>query len=485
MTEANGVAVPETVGVVVAVPLSAGLRIAIVGRATVVNVTGTEVEPPGLEAVTVSVFGPTGRVVLNAQANVPDAEAVVVQSVTGPGPVITTWLPGVAVPAMVGVVVVDTFTGPVTVRLGGPTAVKVFTSVAVPPGLLTTAVTLCGPAANVRLEQAYVPETLAVVTHDWLLGPSTVTEANGVAVPEIVGVVVAVPLSAGDRIATVGGAKAVNVVGTAVVPPGPEAVTVTVVTPAVSVTGQENVPDAEAVVVQSVTGPGPVITITLPGVAVPATGCVKGPNTGVATVRLGGPATVKVLAVVAVPPTLLAVAVTVLGPDGKVKPVTEYVPVVGSAVVVKFPPAVANTTVAPGVAVPETVLVAAGCVVLVAGLRIATVGGTTAVKLAVVVEQPPVVQAVIVSVVGPAGTLTEQENTPEASAVAVQSVTGPGPVMTTSLPGVAVPEMTGAVLVVGPVGATVSEAGIVGATAVKVFTSVAVPPGLLTTAVTL
>lgn len=90
--------------------------------------------------------------------------------------------------------------------------------------------------------------------------------------PETVGVVVAVPLVAGDRIATVGGSTAVSVVGTAVVPPGPEAVTVTVVTPAVNVTGQENVPDADAVVVQSVTGPGPVITITLPGVAVPEIG---------------------------------------------------------------------------------------------------------------------------------------------------------------------------------------------------------------------
>lgn len=64
----------------------------------------------------------------------------------------------------------------------------------------------------------------------------------------------------GETMATVGGANAVNVVGTAVLPPGPEAVTVTLVTPAVSVTGHENVPDADAVTVQRVTGPGPVIT---------------------------------------------------------------------------------------------------------------------------------------------------------------------------------------------------------------------------------
>ena len=99
---------------------------------------------------------------------------------------------------------------------------------------------------------------------------------------------------------------------------------------------------------------------------------------------------------------------------------------------VKLPPVeVVSTTVAPGVAVPETRLVAAGCVVLLAGLRIAIVGGAAAVKLVVVVEQPPVVQAVTVNVFGPTGTVTGHENVPDADAVVVQSVTGPGPVITT------------------------------------------------------
>ena len=115
--------------------------------------------------------------------------------------------------------------------------------------------------------------------HDWLFGPSTVTDANGVAVPETVGVVVAVPLLAGLTMATVGGASAVRVTGWLTVPPGPEAVTVSGVTPAGTVTGQANVPEAEAVVAQSVTGPGPVITTVLPGVAVPDTSCVSGPGT--------------------------------------------------------------------------------------------------------------------------------------------------------------------------------------------------------------
>ena len=143
VTLANGVAVPETVGVVVAVPLLAGETMAAIGTATVVKVMGTEVVPPGPEAVTVRVFGPTGSGEESAQAYVPDVEAVVLQSVTGPGPVITTVLPGVAVPAIVGVVVVETFTGEVTVRLGTPTTVKLFTAgLETPPALDARAVTL-------------------------------------------------------------------------------------------------------------------------------------------------------------------------------------------------------------------------------------------------------------------------------------------------------------------------------------------------------
>lgn len=153
VTEANGVAVPETVGLRVAVPLLAGETIATVGRATAVNVTSCDVLPPGPAAVTVSVFGPANT--LTGQAKVPTNEAVVLHSVTGPGPVIVTREPGVAIPAMTGVVDVRRFTGEVTVRLAGAMAVKLSTAgSATPPMLLARAVTEAGPAANVRLEQA-------------------------------------------------------------------------------------------------------------------------------------------------------------------------------------------------------------------------------------------------------------------------------------------------------------------------------------------
>jgi hypothetical protein len=56
---------------------------------------------------------------------------------------------------------------------------------------------------------------------------------------------------------------------------------------------------------------------------VPAIGCVNGPTTGGASVRLVGATMVKVLVVVDVPPLLVTVAVTVLVPDGKAVKFTE------------------------------------------------------------------------------------------------------------------------------------------------------------------
>ena len=81
-TCAPGVAVPETSFVAAGcVVLLAGDTIATVGTLTIVNVMGCEVLPPGQVAVTVNVLGPTGRTLIGPQANVPDAEAVVVQTV--------------------------------------------------------------------------------------------------------------------------------------------------------------------------------------------------------------------------------------------------------------------------------------------------------------------------------------------------------------------------------------------------------------------
>jgi hypothetical protein len=153
VTTAFGVAVPEMTGLSVAVPLVAGVVIATVGGAIAVTVTGTEVDPPGLAAVTVSVFGPAGTV--TGQAKVPLAEAVVLHRVTGPGPVITIGVPGVAVPEMVGVSVVN---GPgwTTVRLGAATAVTVTRSGAlVPPILLDTAVMTFVPGDRPTVQEKF------------------------------------------------------------------------------------------------------------------------------------------------------------------------------------------------------------------------------------------------------------------------------------------------------------------------------------------
>jgi hypothetical protein len=149
------VAVPEIVGAVARVLAVSGDRICTDGGANAVNVVGTDVLPADVAAVTVSVFGPDGSGEVKAQAKVPDAEAVVLHNVTGPGPVIVTSEPGVAVPAITGVVDVSIFTGEVTVTLGGAMAVKLsMAGTDTPPTFWAMAVTEAGPAANVRLEQA-------------------------------------------------------------------------------------------------------------------------------------------------------------------------------------------------------------------------------------------------------------------------------------------------------------------------------------------
>ncbi|GAB3741787.1 hypothetical protein GCM10028816_50750 [Spirosoma lituiforme] len=159
----------------------------------------------------------------------------------------------------------------------------------------------------------------------------------------------------GLLMATVGAETAVTVRGTLVVPPGPVVVTVTLVGPVGTVIEQLNAPLALAVVEHKVTLPGPVMATTEPGVAVPAMGWVTGPGTGGRTVKVGAPAAVKLVVVLAVPPGLVAVAVKVTGPAVTLTTQEKLPPAV--AVVehsVALPGPVMATT-EPGVAVPLTV----------------------------------------------------------------------------------------------------------------------------------
>lgn len=139
--------------------------------------------------------------------------------------------------------------------------------------------------------------------------------------------------------------------------------------------------------------------------------------------------------------------VTVCEPGGN-ETGQENVPLIGSAVVVHrvapFGPVI--STRLPGVAVPETVgdVEAIGAL----GFNVRLAGGTTAVKLAVVVPQPTDVQAVAVSVVLPGDRVTGQLHKPPAVAVVLQSVAPFGSVSVTRLLGVAVPDTVGDVLAV-------------------------------------
>ncbi len=145
-----GVAVPETVGLVVAVPLLAGLVMPTVGGLTAVTFTTCLVQPAVLQAVTVTGVTPGFTVTLHEK--LPDALAVAVHKVALLGSVMVTVLPGVAVPEMGWTV------GPgwgwATVRLAGPTAVKLVTAgVEQLPPVQATAVMLLGPGFTVTVQE--------------------------------------------------------------------------------------------------------------------------------------------------------------------------------------------------------------------------------------------------------------------------------------------------------------------------------------------
>lgn len=153
--------------------------------------------PPRLLATAVIVCGPVVRV-MPGQDQAPLVVAVVVHNVVPFSPTVTLEL-GVAVPLMVGVVVVVVpLTGPKIAIVAGPTTVKdVVTTGELPVKLLATAVSVCGPALNgVGLEQLQVPADEAIVVHIVVLSSPTVTLAPGVAVPLIGGLAfVCVPLA--------------------------------------------------------------------------------------------------------------------------------------------------------------------------------------------------------------------------------------------------------------------------------------------------
>jgi hypothetical protein len=75
-----------------------------------------------------------------------------------------------------------------------------------------------------------------------------------------------------------------------------------------------------------------------------------------------------------------------------------------------------------------------------------TVGGARAVKLVTLgVLVPPWLVATAVTEVAPALTVTTHEKLPPAVAVVEHSTALPGPLIVTTLPGVAVPDTTGLV----------------------------------------
>jgi hypothetical protein len=133
------------------------------------------------------------------------------------------------------------------------------------------------------------------------------------------------------------------------------------------------------------------------------------------------------------------------------------------------------------VAVPDTV--GLNVVTIFRGETMLTVGGARAVKLVTPgALVPPALVATAVTEVTPGVTVTAQLKLPPAVAVVEQSVALPGPVIVTTLPGVAVPDTVGVRFVEILLGDWMPIVGT--ATAVKLVTSVALtPPRLVEMAV--
>lgn len=96
------------------------------GVPTAVKLVVAVAQPTPLQAVAMTVFEPGAT--LTAQLHEPPAVAVVVQRVVPSGLVKVTMLPGVAVPAITGVVVAVVLLGPLIVMLGGVVTVKLVTT---------------------------------------------------------------------------------------------------------------------------------------------------------------------------------------------------------------------------------------------------------------------------------------------------------------------------------------------------------------------
>ena len=133
-------------------------------------------------------------------------------------------------------------------------------------------------------------------------------------------------------------------------------------------------------------------------------------------------ATIKLLTAVAQPTDVQATAVIVVEPGDKLTAQLHELPAVAVAVHKTLPNWPVNVIMVPGAAVPLTVGVVV-TVLLVAGLKIVTLGaltGATAVTLIIEAELlPPLLLAIAVIVVDPGDKLTAQLHKPPAVAATV------------------------------------------------------------------
>ena len=300
--------VPFSVTMVPTGPLD-GLKLVRVGAGTVtVNVDALVSLPPGVVTLHVPELAPAGTVAVICVAELTVNDAVVPASFTDVAPVRF-------VPVSVTLVPTGPLDGlkPVSVGAGGgAVTVKLEALVAVPPGVVTLHVPELAPAGTVAVI------CVAELTVNDAVVPASFTDVAPVKlVPVSVTLDPTRPLDGLNPVSVGAGTVTVNVDALVAAPPGAVTLQVPELAPAgtVVVICVAELTVNDAVVPASFTDVAPVKLVPVSVTLVPT-----GPLDGLKpdTVGTGGAVTVKLEALVVVPPAVVTLHVPELAPDGTV-----------------------------------------------------------------------------------------------------------------------------------------------------------------------
>src|SRR3989442_337907 len=360
----------------------AGVKLVTVGGLMTVKLPALLAVPPGVATLIGPLEAPAGTVAVIAVAELTVKLALTLLNSTAVAPL-------KLVPLMVTVVPTPPLVGEKLVIVGGGMTVKLPALLAVPPGVVTLSGPVVAPDGTVAVM------VVAEFTVKLALVPLNRTaEAPVKLVPLMVTLVPTGPL-AGVKLVTVGGLTTVKLPALLAVPPG----VVTLIGPVVAPLGTVAAIEVDeftvkpALVPLKATTVAPVKFVPLIVTVVPTP-----PLVGEKLVIVGGGITVKLLALLAVPPAV----VTLIGP--LVAPLGTVAAIEVDEFTVK--PALTplnRTALAPVKLVPLMVTLVP--TPPLAGEKLLIVGAGMTVKVLPLLAVPPEVVTLIAPLVAPAGTV--------------------------------------------------------------------------------